>query len=365
MIHRRVFVSLTLACMAAAWWGCAAQSVDNTTATGSTNHGGSTGTSTMEGAGGFSFDGGSDGDEPDACAATSAEAHRVQLDLLILLDWSVSMQPKWSGTTSALKEFFTDPASAGINAGLVYVPALTGCECNSASYVVPDVPIDTLPGNAFALTNSMPAQAVGACTPTYGGLKGALTAAAAYQDSHPTHKVNLVFATDGEPWTKFGCNPVTIEDVAGLADGALNYNGVHTYVIGVDGSINVNLDAIAAAGGTTAAYNVTQDISQFAATIAEIRRQALGCDFEIPPPPNGMQLDPDEVNFSYTPKGVGSSKLLPRAKDLADCDGQAGWYYDSDAAPTKMILCPASCASVQADSNAKVEVLFGCKSVAK
>src|SRR6185312_8451969 len=102
------------------------------------------------------------------------------------------------------------PASIGVSAGLVYVPAKSGCECAFTSYLVPDVPIAPLPDNAFALTNSMPAKAKGACTPTFGGLKGALMQATAHKDANPTHKVNLVFATDGEAWTPYGCDAVSI-----------------------------------------------------------------------------------------------------------------------------------------------------------
>jgi hypothetical protein len=183
--------------------------------------------------------------------------------------------------------------------------------------------------------------------------------ATAYQEAHPTHKVILVLATDGDP---NGCANNEIDAIADFAKSARNYNGVLTYVIGVNGSIISNLDKIAAAGGTTAAYDVTQDINLFATKMAEIRSAALGCEFEIPPPPNNQQLDPDKVNFSYTPNGTGMPKVLLRADNLVDCNGKPGWYYDSNLAPSKIILCPASCSTVQADNNAKVSVLFGCKS---
>jgi hypothetical protein len=47
----------------------------------------------------------------------------------------------------------------------------------------------------------------------------------------------------------------------------------------------------------------------------------------------------------------------------ADCTNAGGWYYDNPAAPTKVILCPATCMTVQADSNAKVDVQFGCDTI--
>jgi hypothetical protein len=76
-----------------------------------------------------------------------------------------------------------------------------------------------------------------------------------------------------------------------------------------------------------------------------------------------MGLVPDEVNFTYTPGGTGMPVTLPRADDLADCGDEPGWYYDNNKAPTKIVLCPASCNTVQNDSSAEVHVAFGCQSV--
>nr|UZH23234.1 hypothetical protein [myxobacterium MSr12020] len=368
--HRQVFVALTLAWIGAAWGGCAKSSGENPGGTSSTDpaasSAGSGGAGGAGGAGGndVDFDGGMGGNEEDsgACVTTSAEAHRVPLDIIFLIDRSGSMSgPKWNGTKAALTTFFNDPASGGIGAGMVYFPSQKADMCDPINYAGLDVPIGVLPGNSFALTNSIPYDALGWGTPMWAGLKGTLMAATAYQESHPTHKVIAVLATDGNPSVE--CPPTAVDEVAVLAKSAYDYNGVRTFVIGVAGSTIANLDKIAAAGGTTAAYDITKDIGEFTAKIAEIRQVALGCDFELPPPPNGLELDPNEVNFTYMPKGVGSPKILPRADDLADCNNLPGWYYDSNAGPTKIILCPASCAPVQADDSAKVSVLFGCKSV--
>ena len=66
-------------------------------------------------------------------------------------------------------------------------------------YKVLGVPVAPLPENAFTLTNTMPANPTGSNTPTYAALDGALRAATAYQDEHPTHKVSVLLATDGDP----------------------------------------------------------------------------------------------------------------------------------------------------------------------
>lgn len=358
-IPQRVFVSLALTCAGAGWWGCGTQPEDppTTTTTSSTTSSSSGGTGGM----GVDIDGGGN-EDAGACTSTSAEAHYIPLDIVFLIDKSGSMAgPKWLGTTSALTAFFYDPASVNIGAGLVFFPNTKPNVCVPEDYQVLNVPISPLPVNAFALTNSLPEEAKGVGTPTFGALKGALKAATAYQDAHPTHKVIVVLATDGDPNY---CGPeVTMDDITAVAKSARNYNGVLTYVIGVAGSNINNLNKIAAAGGTTAAYDVTSDISLFAAKMKDIRQAELGCEFVIPPPPNSEQLDPDLVNFTYTPKGTGTPSVLLRADDIVDCGSEPGWYYDSNAAPTKIVLCPASCATVQADAFAKVNVLFGCKSL--
>src|SRR5262249_55627824 len=151
-----------------------------------------------------------------------AKAAPVPLDIIFVIDRSESMcnftvpcaSPKWPGITSALTTFFDDPTSAGISAGMTYFPPQTVlfASCGEATYEILDVPIAPLPDNAFALKNSMPADATGDRTPTLAGLKGALLAATAYQDAHPTHKVNVVLATDGDPW---GCN--SMNDVCACA----------------------------------------------------------------------------------------------------------------------------------------------------
>lgn len=360
-VHRFIILSLGLTAAAGSWWGCSA-TPSGTGGGGSTTTAGSGGATTSSTGGVEDVDAGGSGGEADSgtCTSISEEAKRVQLDIVFLIDRSQSMSgPKWIGTKSALSKFFNDPSSAGIGAGLEYFPNDFPDSCVVTDYESLAVPIAPLPTNAFNLINSMPEDATGGSTPTYGALKGALYVATAFKDAHPKHKVIVVLATDGGP---NACGNTTIDDIAALAKSARNYNGVLTYVIAVQGADIPSINKIAVGGGTGATYDVTNDINEFAAKVEDIRNAEVGCQFDIPTPPNGMDVDPDKVNFSYTPMGQGTPKIILRADDLADCNGQPGWYYDNNGSPSKIILCPASCSTIQNDTEAKVNVLFGCKS---
>jgi von Willebrand factor type A domain len=357
-----LFVSLTLACVVAAWWGCAA--TNDTTGTNQTN--GSTASGSASGGGGARGTGGTGGAGVDgggdagACIPTSAAAHHLPLDILFLIDQSATMSgSKWTAVTSTLNTFFNAPASASIGTGLLFFP-YTASDCDLAHYTTLTVPIGPLPANASALTSSFAAQPMGSGVPMYVALQGALMQATAHQDANPTHKVFVVLVADGNP---DACDE-SFPDMAALAAGALTYDGVRTYVIGLPGATIANLDEIAAGGGTTTALDATDNLTQFSPSVTQIRTAGLGCDYALPAPPDaGTGVDPDQVNFSYTPKGVGLPVLLPRANDLAGCNMQPGWYYDSNTDPTEIVLCPASCATVEADTSGEVATLLGCASV--
>jgi hypothetical protein len=293
--------------------------------------------------------------------------------MIFVIDQSVNLAgTDWTTITGALETFFNTPASDNISAGLLFFP-YSPYDCYLTDYEALTVPIASLPGNAFNLTNSVPPSAIGLGTPIRPALHGALLQATARQDANPTHRVVVVLASAGDllaavPGSSDAneCGdtaPLTVWDkLAELTSGALSYDGVRTFVIGVPGATIADLNEVAAAGGTTAAFDAT-NISQFASSIAQVRTAGLGCQYAIPPPPGGQAVNPDDVNFSYTPDGSGTPAILPRTTDLAACNGQPGWYYDNNMAPTQIILCPASCSTVQADTKALVNVLFGCKSI--
>ncbi|HEY4105883.1 MAG TPA: hypothetical protein VGM44_18410 [Polyangiaceae bacterium] len=83
----------------------------------------------------------------------------------------------------------------------------------------------------------------------------------------------------------------------------------------------------------------------------------LACDFDIPPPPAGQDLDLSKVAVQYTAGGSAMPTQFGQAQTAADCE--AGAFYIEN---NHIYLCPDTCTTVKADSDAKVDVLFTCQS---
>jgi hypothetical protein len=184
-------------------------------------------------------------------------------------------------------------------------------------------------------------------------LQGVVPVATAQQAANPDHEVVIVVATDGLPE---GCSNMTDSAIYGEAANSLN-GGVPVYAIAIPG-VNVSwLDGLAAAGGTTAAIDVTQDITQFKAAMDAIRDASLGCSFVIPDPSSGT-FDPEKVNVTI--EQGGQDIELTQVASAADCGNNMSWYYDDNENPTEVILCDAPCAQFGVNEEATIQIVFGC-----
>ncbi|MEB2313017.1 MAG: VWA domain-containing protein [Sorangiineae bacterium] len=354
-----------------------------------TGGGGWTGTGGgSTGSGGFGALGsGGGGPVGDACALSHNDGKQSPLDMYIMLDRSGSMQgERWTAVTQALKDFVsTSPATDGIGVGLQFFPlnppnvncpffkppCPAGCVpfgptncfpdpnegCDPNGYLPPKVPISLLPGARSALVTAIDGTSPNGGTPMMPALQSALQATTAYAAQHPDHKVIVVLATDGEP---SGCDE-NVDHIAAVAAAGHNATpSVDTWAIGI-GNITA-LDAIAAAGGTGTAIVVDAASAgqQFLDAMMAIKGKALGCEFILPKPSGGAEIDPNQVNVLFTPTG-GQQSYISHVTDLAACKGQEGWYYDNDAAPTKVVLCPSSCTEVKStNGEAAIDIALGC-----
>lgn len=81
----------------------------------------------------------------------------------------------------------------------------------------------------------------------------------------------------------------------------------------------------------------------------------VACEFDIPEPPSGQKLDLATVISRYTPGGGGAPVDFGQVANVGAC--APGKFYIEEE---KIKLCPEACTIVQADPEAKMNILFGC-----
>jgi hypothetical protein len=95
--------------------------------------------------------------------------------------------------------------------------------------------------------------------------------------------------------------------------------------------------------------------------ISAIRRNALGCVYELPKPPAGQTIHPNEVNVVVTIDGT--EHVVPKRQAKTDtCASDLCWDYDADG---KVALIGNACASVSNAAHAKVDIYAGCATIVK
>jgi hypothetical protein len=342
------------------------------------------------GSGGLLFGtGGGAAQLPDSgasCFGTVVINDPIPVDMYIMFDQSTSMSDPlpdnssswWSAGQAAVTNFVNNARATGMGVGLQYfglphsVPGCTsfstlaGDCCDPSVYAKPEVEIGLLPGNAAALTASIQAHNPVSFTPTLPALKGAIDHMKAWAQTHSGRAPVVVFVTDGFPTTCASTtdvdNGAPISDVALLAKTAFETDPkVRTFVVGFNSGQGLgNLDQIAKAGGTGQAFLIAGgNISDtFTNAMLSTGASPLGCSFNLPQP-SGAPFDVNKVDLSYTTGATGVSEPIAKLNNLGDCslNQNQGWYYDSPAAPTKILLCPGTCSRLSAG---RIEVLYGC-----
>jgi hypothetical protein len=89
----------------------------------------------------------------------------------------------------------------------------------------------------------------------------------------------------------------------------------------------------------------------------------LACEFEIPPSPDGMEFNPDQVNLEFD-DGMGGLLQIGRVDSAQDCPNVVqGWHYDDPVAPQMIVVCPQTCQMMQMSQDGSIAIGFGCATV--
>lgn len=302
------------------------------------------------------------------CAESVVMPQLVPVSMFIAVDKSGSMDGgKWNDTVSAFTSFFTDPEADGLEVALRFWPQ-GGCNdntCDVDACAQPQVPLGSLADGAHeqALVNLFMATDPNGNTPMSAALGGATQWALDQQVvAEAVKRYVVILVTDGEP---NGCQE-NINTIANIAGNAYQSGDILTFAVGLQGSNESDMDAIAAAGGTMTGFFIGSGNAQadLLAALKQIQQTAVACTFAMPESESaGEVVDPNKVNVTYTPVG-GQTATITQVASEADCTAQnGGWYYDDPADPSIIQLCESTCNAVQQNEGASVEVVLGCQTV--
>ena len=356
-----------------------------------------------QGAGGgpmmFPPTGGRTGQPPvDAAPQCEKSRHPEEprpLGVYLMVDQSSVMKLKWDSVKSALTQFVRDTDTLRkVSVGLQYytkVPNLLEMPppsqeerqrrlCDWNEYVLPDVPIiptadasrkieDSLTRNGPNVIEAAAAVLIALGFPVTlvsespiapairGGVQGARDWVLANEREQRKAVVVLVTDRIALPAESPICMP-TLEGAVAEAELGLLSPGpeIRTYVLAV-GEPNSDLDQVAAAGGTGAAYR--SDQGDLLPSLNLIRDTALPCDIETE---SGVDATSDLINVDVRYLGDETISFV-RVNGAASCRSNDEWYSDvEDSGTAKVRLCPEACNHARSLAGAAIEVVYGCKS---
>jgi hypothetical protein len=322
--------------------------------------------------------------QDSACASKTADVEPVPLDIYLMVDKTGSMNEpfdnqstlgdcnvdqtvvsRWCHTVNAIAGFIRAQTSVGMRVAIQFFSG--NDDCNGAAYATPAVGLALLPGNEQPIINALNAAVPQGYTPTEGAIRG-LTQYTSANLSPPRVMIGIL-VTDGDPTACVR----GIDALSDLISPHVSSTGIKIYVVGMTGATYANLETWAKAGGGPEHsnfcgggiqpchhYDVADgDPQAFIQALQQIQNSAVACQYQLPTPEAGL-LDPNKVIVAYLAGGTGTPQEFTRVTDAGSCVA-GGFYYDNNNTPHTIILCPATCAQVQADANAKVQVFLGCQ----
>jgi hypothetical protein len=183
-----------------------------------------------------------------------------------------------------------------------------------------------------------------------------------------------VLMTDGDPE---GCDE-NIDNLAQIIRDHLEATGIRTFIIGMEGATESNLEQLALAGGADPhsdfcggleppchywnVGNGSGDAIQSALTAIAGQATPFPCKYDLDEVGDSVSggLDLDTLNVQLSQNG--DTTLIGKVAGESNCPAVApAWYFDSNATPNEVILCKSACDLVTAaESGATLSIVGGC-----
>ncbi len=376
----------------------------NGTGAGGSDGGGSGGTAGTSAGGTLGIDAGPDDaalDPDSACVAESATAELIArpIDVILLIDTSSTMQPAVDQVEANINQNFAGIlGSSGLDFRVIVVAQhsagtdgicvsspLSGTTCSP----VPATPVNTTtffhydPGRHLGSSTSLSEALTGYLTPDVHGLApmgfsqwvrdGSFKIFLAINDA--TSEDGSIDETQFDQQllalvpARFGtatAREYVFHSIVGLNENSpptkpwgpadpLQTGTCTGYAGGVAAGLKYQRLSLLTGGLRLplCQFQAFDEVFKVIAT-AVIEKAEVECSYEMPAAPPGETIDTSTIVVKYT-SGAGSPVTFSQAASPSAC-APSKFFVDGAG----VHLCPDTCATVQADPQAQIDLLFGC-----
>jgi Mg-chelatase subunit ChlD len=303
----------------------------------------------------------------ETCAAATAQVKPVPLDIALLVDTSYSMDfdLRWQYVKGGLLSFVSSQGQGSLGMSLQFFPLRD--QCDIPAYATPALAMANVADMQADITTTLDARRMSGGTPIVQALQGVGQYAAKWAKAHDDHRTVIVVATDGVPDDT--CAASSLNPPNNLANAAKTAMALATgtpplpvFVIGVGEELDA-LNTIADAGGTGSAVLIKDGASaqqELIDALKNIQKKSLGCEYVVPSDKNS-DIDFSTVNVDFTEGGKTTSFYYSGDAKGCALKPDSAWYFDDPKNPTKVVLCPDTCAAVADAPTARIDIAYGCK----
>ncbi len=374
------YVSIFLS-IAVVMSACASETSDDVPVTGTGDRG--TAGSDMDGDGDSDgdTDGDGDADSEETCAEVSetAIAEKAPADIVFVVDNSGSMTAEANMVQNNMNKFSSQIVNSGVDAHVVLITAPSiglgsiGAGGNGICIKAPlgsgNCPLDSnLPEYRHVPSTIGSTDALLQIKATYSTWKQSLRPGAALHfvavsDDNsllmPAATFTQSMAASNPPITDFTFHAIV--SPVGPIEACIPPDMHCCNLTASEGNVYKKL--VNQTGGVLGDLCKQEFGPIFDELATQISQIAIACQWEIPEPPEGEELDPKKVNVDFV-DDQGQTHQIGYIDSKNECGNvENAWYYDDPADPSKIYVCSQTCDWMHDQEKAEIVIKFGCETL--